>query len=243
MTTGISSRTGETIGAARNVDPVLSNLDRVKYEMNKIRARLNFSKSSEFLGEFTKVRKEFDGFITYAQVINEKDVFLSFSPPDIRYAISFWLPSQSSPVSLTRRFLIAKNTSVPQSFTSPNFVVTLFFFQAIIGDLEAYNFAEYFIQLFKQMKINKYQFLGKIMEFSAAQRLGFMHAFHFYFNNSADGSGSSEQMTETLGFLKGSYMHWMQSVQRVISNHAVAAPSSEVFWLSKMVVIVALALR
>lgn len=31
----------------------------------------------------------------------------------------------------------------------------------------------YFIQLFKQLKVNKHQFLGMIMDFSAAQRLGF----------------------------------------------------------------------
>ncbi|KAI8055563.1 uncharacterized protein B0P05DRAFT_575293 [Gilbertella persicaria] len=84
MTTGISSCMGEIVGAARNIDPVLSNQDRVKYEMNKVRGQLNISKSSEFLGKFTKIRKEFDGFITYAQVTNEKGFLLSFSPPDIK---------------------------------------------------------------------------------------------------------------------------------------------------------------
>ncbi|CAO3637917.1 unnamed protein product [Mucor fragilis] len=98
-------------------------------------------------------------------------------------------------------------------------------FQAIIGGLEASNFADYFIQLFKQLGINKHQFLGMIMDFSAAQRLGFVHAYNYYFNNSADGSGSAEQMAEALGFLKGCYMYWMQSVQRTVPNHAVVDPA------------------
>ena len=72
LSSGISSGTGEIIGAAREIDPVLSKQDRVKYEINKARAILNSSKSSEYLGEFSKIQKEFEGYITHAQVASEK---------------------------------------------------------------------------------------------------------------------------------------------------------------------------
>ncbi|CEP20021.1 hypothetical protein [Parasitella parasitica] len=64
MTTGISSNTGRITEAARKIDPILSNQDRVKCELNVARSALGIHKSSDFLGEFQNILREHEGYIT-----------------------------------------------------------------------------------------------------------------------------------------------------------------------------------
>ncbi|KAL9538715.1 hypothetical protein MBANPS3_010722 [Mucor bainieri] len=175
LTIGLSSRSDDTMDAARDFNTLFSNKeDRVKLELGKAIHVLGISKSAQFLEEFLKIQKEYPGYIKYAQVISDAKKYL--------YSSVVYVPSWRRNVA---------------------------FFQAIIGGLAASNCAEYFIQLFKRMGINKNQLLGQIMDFSAAQRLGFIYAFNFTYNNSADGRGSPDQMTEAFSFLKGYYMHYM----------------------------------
>lgn len=65
MTTGISSQTGENTQPARNINPILGNKDRVKYEMKKTRAQMDSpSKESNFLGELSKImNEEFENYV------------------------------------------------------------------------------------------------------------------------------------------------------------------------------------
>ncbi|OBZ81170.1 hypothetical protein A0J61_10781, partial [Choanephora cucurbitarum] len=58
----------------------------------------------------------------------------------------------------------------------------------------------------------------------ASLGISFLHAFNYHYHNSANGSGTPEQLNEGIGYLKGCHMHWMQSVQRVVKNHSAVPP-------------------
>ncbi|KAI9273123.1 hypothetical protein BDA99DRAFT_284548 [Phascolomyces articulosus] len=84
-------------------------------------------------------------------------------------------------------------------------------FQGILGGTSEMYFHQYFLAFFSAYQIdfsNENNFLGMIMDFSSAQRNGFLLAYRQYTFGRDDG----------LKYLKGCYMHWMQSVQRVSSN-------------------------
>jgi len=69
--------------------------------------------------------------------------------------------------------------------------------------------------LFRKFDVKLEKFLGVIMDFSAAQREGFILALR-------DNFGVKQH--NALPFLKGCYMHWMQSVKRMSNNHQVVKP-------------------
>ena len=121
-------------------------------------------------------------------------------------------------VASDKKYLCSSVIYVPEMRKS------IVFFQAVIGSLEASTFATYFIKLFEHINVAKDRFLGVVMDFSAAQRLGFLHAFNYHYHNSANGSGTPEQLNEGISYFKGCHMHWMQSVQRVVKNHSAVPP-------------------
>lgn len=65
MVTGISSQTDETTQPARDINPILGNKDRTKYEMRKARAKDDrlFVKQGNFLGELGTIMEEYEGYI------------------------------------------------------------------------------------------------------------------------------------------------------------------------------------
>ncbi|CEP08680.1 hypothetical protein [Parasitella parasitica] len=95
MTTGISSSAGRITEAARKIDPILSNQDRVKYELNVARSALGIHKSSDFLGEFQNIQREYEGYITYAEVASKESFIIVFTPPGIGF---HHLPFSTQPI-------------------------------------------------------------------------------------------------------------------------------------------------
>ncbi|CEP14650.1 hypothetical protein [Parasitella parasitica] len=88
MTTGISSNTSRITEAARKIDPILSNQDRVKYELNVARSALGIHKSSNFLGEFQNIQREYEGYITYAEVAPKENFIIAFYSIASRFSSS-----------------------------------------------------------------------------------------------------------------------------------------------------------
>jgi hypothetical protein len=75
--------------------------------------------------------------------------------------------------------------------------------------------------MFKKFAINPNDFLGVLMDFSQSQREGFIDACQTAFGFT---------QARSLSYLKGCFMHWMQSVQRIKKNYAlVPADQSEEF--------------
>ncbi|KAI8094968.1 uncharacterized protein B0P05DRAFT_618494, partial [Gilbertella persicaria] len=90
MKTSIPSRTSEIIETARGIDLVLSNQNRVQYELNSARSVLGIQKNSESLDELGKIRKEYEEFITYVQVASDEYFVIVFNPPGIsNYRLPF----------------------------------------------------------------------------------------------------------------------------------------------------------
>ena len=74
---------------AKEISSALGNQDRAKYQLNATKASLGISKSSDFLGDLSKIRKEYEGYITYAQVANDKDFMIAFSAFNVEIQPSF----------------------------------------------------------------------------------------------------------------------------------------------------------
>lgn len=92
----------------------------------------------------------------------------------------------------------------------------LVIFQAIIKKLDTNQFALYFEVLFKHFDIVPETFLGMIMDFSLSQRECYLKALF---------SSFGLDKAHAMPFLKGCYMHWKQSVQKIVSNYAIVPPS------------------
>ncbi|OBZ80780.1 hypothetical protein A0J61_11171, partial [Choanephora cucurbitarum] len=69
---GVTSLPGRLNSMAKEISFALGNQDRAKYQLNATKASLGISKSTDFLGDLSKIKKEYEGYITYAQVANDK---------------------------------------------------------------------------------------------------------------------------------------------------------------------------
>jgi hypothetical protein len=89
---------------------------------------------------------------------------------------------------------------------SPDLKKNIGFFQATIKHQATEQFSVYFQAMFKKFAINPDDFLGVLMDFSQSQREGFIDACQTAFGFT---------QARSLSYLKGCFMHWMQSVQRI----------------------------
>ncbi|KAI8882819.1 hypothetical protein K501DRAFT_273289 [Backusella circina FSU 941] len=71
---------------------------------------------------------------------------------------------------------------------------------------------------------DKGEFLGIILDFSAAQKLGFQYAYNYHFFNGTNDTGDDDQLNG-LSHVKECYMEWMQSVQRMAQNANIVLQS------------------
>lgn len=216
MTTGISSQTGEITKPTGEINPSLANQDKTKYHMNKTKSQdESLSKTNNgLLGQLERLFVDFEGYIIYAQVSPLANFLVAFSCPLLQ---EYKLPFETFPIITDVTYKAMSGEEGKYLCSSVIFVPEIkksivVFIQAIIGGLSAEYFTEYFILLFKTFKLTK-NFLGMLMDFSAAQRQGFLSAFNKYFNNNNNGGGTVHQINEARSFLKGCFMHWMQRCQ------------------------------
>ncbi|KAF1796293.1 hypothetical protein FB192DRAFT_1257171, partial [Mucor lusitanicus] len=92
------------------------------------------------------------------------------------------------------------------------------FLQTIIKGNTSQVFQQYFILLLTKFDIKLETFLGVIMDFSAAQREGFILALKQVF---------AVKKHNALPFLKGCYMHWMQSVKHISKHRQIVTTNEE----------------
>lgn len=222
MVAGISSQTGENLESVRKINPILGNKDRTKYELRRVREQSLPTRSKNFLGELGEIMtEEFEGYVVHAQVSTLSNFIVAFTSPSMQ---KYDLPFEKFPIvtDVTYKVINGNNRYLCSSVIFvPEIRKSIVFFQAIIGGLSMQYFTEYFVLLFNTFKLSKSNFLGVLMDFSAAQRQGLLCAFNKVFNNNNNGGGTTEEVQEAQRYLKGCYMHWMQSLNRIACNHAV----------------------
>lgn len=219
-TVGVSARTGGLTEPLRDsVAEILNNKDRTKYELEKSRERRGVTKRGDFLGELGKIQDEFDGFFVSCEVLKSKFSIVFSAPEMIKYNLSF--SSHPLITDVTYKAVEDGYYLCSSVIFSPQLRKYIVIFQAVIGNLTAQTFETYFTQLFQHFSVNAEKFMGIVMDFSAAQIKGFKAAFTKLF--------PSEDPSK---FLKGCYMHYMQSVQRIVSNYAVVPRDSNARFLA-----------
>jgi hypothetical protein len=207
---GIARRPGEIVKPLENINIMLGNQERLKYELKASRIRQNLSSRSNLLGEFPKIEEEYPGFIISAEMVSSKFCIL-FSAPEMT---QFNLHFRRYPIMTDVTFkAIEKGYYLCSSVIyNPDVEKNVTFFQAIIKYQNSEPFCIYFKKMFKKFALTPENFLGVLMDFSQAQRNGFIDAFISTF-------GSDKETA--MSYLKSCFMHWMQSVQRVKNNHAL----------------------
>ena len=203
--------TGQVVGSVTGSDPVLGKRDRTEYELKKARIRTG-KVAGDLFEEFDRIQHDYPGYIYSASVALDAFI-ITFRAPEM----SSFVDMKLFPVITDVTFKAVKNSGEHKRYLCSS---TLYFssirrhalvFQAIIGGLNEMYFHQYFLAFFTAYKvdfISEDNFLGMIMDFSAAQRKGFLSAYKMYTYGREDG----------LKYLKGCYMHWMKSVQLVSSN-------------------------
>lgn len=213
---GNDPATGAVIESIADIDPILGNKDRVAYEIGKSRERLNLKKGKQDLfTDFQQIEEKYDGYI-YTASITKAAFIITFRAPFMSNAADF----KSFPVvtDVTNKAFSGSYYLCSSVLYFRELRKLALVFQAVLGGLTEMHFMQYFLAFFTAYKIDfdtEVGFLGMLMDFSAAQRKGFLQAYRQYTFGRTDG----------LKYLKGCYMHWMQSVQRVSSNHTIVQPS------------------
>lgn len=220
----ITANSGLTgIAGGKNVAPdediekisdILLNKDRVKHELRAARIRNGLNiRTNDLFEEFTKIEDEFPDFINSAELVSSK-FCITFSAPMMTMSK---LPFETYPMvtDVTFKAVCDGYYLCSTVIYVPVMQRHVVIFQAVIKSLTTERFAQYFEALFAKFAIKPESFLGMIMDFSMAQREGFLRAFLTSFGFSK---------AQAMPFLKGCYMHWRISVQRIVSNHTVVSP-------------------
>ncbi|KAG2215579.1 hypothetical protein INT45_000725 [Circinella minor] len=190
---GINRRTGQIVDLVVDINLILGTRDRVEYELNKRREQINMPRKGEFLGEFGKIMNNYTGspaIKTYCRFSNLPAV------TDVTYK------------AIEKGYYLCTTVMYIKELKKHAVI-----FQAVMDGLSYNYFAQHFFAFFTEYKVKfdgEDSFLGMMMDFSLAQKKGFLQAYQQY-------TGKNNGMR----FLKGCYMHWMQSVQRISSNNNI----------------------
>ncbi|CEG64718.1 hypothetical protein RMATCC62417_01644 [Rhizopus microsporus] len=176
---------------------------------------MGVSSRASFFGEFEEIENEYEGFISSAEAAKQAFCII-FCSPDMK---KFELPFSSQPIVTDITYKAVKDNYYLYSSVIyvSHLKKHLVIFQAIIGGLEWTFFKKYFGAFFQYFGISRKSFLVVVMDFSAAQRKGILEAYRCTFSNSS----GNEDIEDGIAYVKGCYMHWMQSVKRIASNYAV----------------------
>ena len=208
---GISSKTGEIhTPVTESVSNLLGTIDRTKYVLRTSRQRRGVPTRGEFLGEIGKIQSEFPNFFLMADVVID-NFLVAFSSPvwsQDKYKPNFHLYPVITDV--TYKAIQGEYYTCTSVIYNQELKKHIVIFQAVFGGLSAKFYKRYFELFFDHFMIPKEIFLGMIVDFSAAQIFGFVEAFNSHYKS-----------IDAYCYLKGCYMHWMQSVQRIVSNYNV----------------------
>ncbi|KAK4513259.1 PAB-dependent poly(A)-specific ribonuclease subunit 3 [Mucor velutinosus] len=173
---GIDPSTGAITKSVREINSVMANHGRTKYEIRKSNFQQDlYSTKEDVVAAFEDLDdKKYPGFMNSAQIVPSK-FFVSFCSPEM---LQRNLPFADQPIITDVTF-----KAVPKGYYLCSSVICIeqlrkhvVFYQAIIKSNTTHVFKEYCVALFRKFVVKLEKFLGVIMDFSAAQREGFILA-------------------------------------------------------------------
>jgi hypothetical protein len=195
---GVSSRTGEAVSSIYDsVSKTLINRGRAKFALNNAKQRMDVSSRTSFLREFEKIENEHEGFISSAEVAKQAFCIIFCFPEMKKFELPF--SSQSIVADVTYKAVKDNHYLCSGVIYAPHLKKHLVTFQAVIGDPEWTFFKKYFEVFFQYFSISRKSFLGVVMDFSVAQRKGFLEAYRCTFSN----SGGNENIEDGMAYVKG----------------------------------------
>lgn len=171
--------------------------------------------NDDLFDEFSQIEDDYPDFIISAEMVSSK-FCITFSAPIMTTSK---LPFDTYPMitGVSTKALCDDYYLCSTVIYVPIMKRHLVIFQAVIKQWTADQFATYFDALFAHFTIKPETFLGMVVDFSLAKREGFLQSFSssFGFNRA-----------QAMPFLKGCYMQWKKSVQRLVVNHRVVRPGT-----------------
>lgn len=217
---GIDQQSRQVVGSTTDIDPCLINRERVAYEMKKAKQAIGVpSSASDPFVAFNKIQADYPFFITSASII-EQQFFISFKPPTIESFVNF----ARYPIVTDITYKAVKDWYLCSSVIyAPEIAKHVVVFQAMMKGCSTRYLHQYFLFIFTACKLDfvSGKVFRMVMDFSLTQINGFLSAYNMYTG-----------LHDGLKYLKGCYMHWMQSVQRVSSNHNAVPPQSRETFLA-----------
>lgn len=181
---GMSSAIGTTFPSVRNINPMLQNIDRLGYHVRKEKKKAVTEKNESgievrtAIQELYQVQEDFsDMFVSFD--LTKGNTVIGFRPPAIAGVINL----QAYPMIMDATFTVFQKgfylcTTVVYCQEIQKYATI---FSAVIDGLSQRNFKAYFMRLFDVYDITfdgRRDILGIIMDFSDAQRGGFIQAYH-----------------------------------------------------------------
>ncbi|KAG2214760.1 hypothetical protein INT45_006289 [Circinella minor] len=210
---GNNRRTGEVVDSVIDINPILATRDRTEYELNKIHEEIDIPRRGEFLGEFGKIMNTCPNYFLHAQVVPSSFLIIYRSPTINGYCRFQDFPAVTD---VTYKAVEKGHYVCTAVIYVPELKRHTAIFQALLGGQKEEYFSQYFFAFFVDHKVRldgTNFFLGMMLDFSMAQVNGFQQAYKRY-------TGKDDGMR----YVKDCYMHWMQSVQRINSNHNIIKP-------------------
>ncbi|KAI7858488.1 hypothetical protein BDC45DRAFT_554076 [Circinella umbellata] len=144
-TVGIDSRTGTIIASTREIDPILGNRERTRYETRKAKERMNItSLDDDPVKPFLKINNAYPGYLTDASVLPDL-VVISFRGPSMPSCARISMFPIATDVTYKAVGGYYLCSSLIYSVESRRHVVI---FQAILDKLTEASYQLYFTTLF-----------------------------------------------------------------------------------------------
>ncbi|KAI7856038.1 hypothetical protein BDC45DRAFT_581692 [Circinella umbellata] len=148
-TVGIDSRTGTIISSTQEIDPILGNRERTRYETRKAKERMNItSLDNDPVKPFLKINNAYPGYLTAASALPDL-VLNSFRGPSMPSCARITMFSIATDVTYKAVGSYYLCSSLIYSVESRRHVVI---FQAILDKLTEASYQHYFTTLFSVLR-------------------------------------------------------------------------------------------
>ncbi|KAI8136592.1 hypothetical protein BJV82DRAFT_675978 [Fennellomyces sp. T-0311] len=183
LQTGMSKKIGH-LPNVKEIHPGLQNINKLTYHKNKVRKGLKDHQGNAAdpndttVTNLREIQRDFPGFITTLSLL-EGEILIAFRPPSMPDALNLSMYSFITDTTFT---LFDGGYYLCTSVIFCEFIQRHpIAFAAVMDGMTARHYQKYFLALLTAYKITFMdldQFIGVIIDFSDAQRKGFLEAYH-----------------------------------------------------------------